>query len=167
MSLEALPTSNDFPNFLIYDTISASPTNFFFPNNNINNINNNNNNNSVLSFSGEFVSTQTSPDIKPGQQRRKRRRKPKSSKNKEEAETQRMTHIAVERNRRRQMNEHLSVLRSLMPDCYIQRVYLHILFNLYIYISLDFSFIFFFCLIFDTGRPSINCWRSNRFCERT
>ncbi|KAM0934143.1 putative transcription factor bHLH family [Dioscorea sansibarensis] len=116
MSLEALPTSNDFPNFLIYDTISASPANLFFPNNN------NNNDNSILNFSGgEFVSTQTSPDIKPGQQRRKRRRKPKSSKNKEEAESQRMTHIAVERNRRRQMNEHLSVLRSLMPDCYIQR----------------------------------------------
>ncbi|KAJ1387462.1 Myc-type, basic helix-loop-helix [Sesbania bispinosa] len=32
-----------------------------------------------------------------------------------------MTHIAVERNRRKQMNEYLSVLRTLMPDSYIQR----------------------------------------------
>ncbi|XP_010240870.1 PREDICTED: transcription factor bHLH71-like [Nelumbo nucifera] len=55
------------------------------------------------------------------QGRRKRRRKPRVCKNKEEAETQRMTHIAVERNRRKQMNEHLAVLRSLMPESYIQR----------------------------------------------
>ncbi|PKU71284.1 Transcription factor FAMA [Dendrobium catenatum] len=32
-----------------------------------------------------------------------------------------MTHIAVERNRRRQMNEHLRVLRALMPTSYVQR----------------------------------------------
>ncbi|KAK9095501.1 hypothetical protein Scep_026970 [Stephania cephalantha] len=32
-----------------------------------------------------------------------------------------MTHIAIERNRRKQMNEYLAVLRSLMPDSYIQR----------------------------------------------
>nr|DAD47479.1 TPA_asm: hypothetical protein HUJ06_017416 [Nelumbo nucifera] len=56
------------------------------------------------------------------QGRKKRRRRPKVCKNKEEAETQRMTHIAVERNRRKQMNEHLAVLRSLMPESYIQRV---------------------------------------------
>ncbi|KAB8088998.1 hypothetical protein EE612_013801, partial [Oryza sativa] len=30
-------------------------------------------------------------------------------------ESQRRNHIAVERNRRRQMNEYLAVLRSLMP----------------------------------------------------
>ncbi|KAM6588628.1 hypothetical protein CsatA_011233 [Cannabis sativa] len=53
--------------------------------------------------------------------RKKRKRKPRVCKNKEEAETQRMTHIAVERNRRKQMNEHLAVLRSLMPDSYVQR----------------------------------------------
>ncbi|KAL5209838.1 hypothetical protein ABZP36_005461 [Zizania latifolia] len=52
--------------------------------------------------------------------RRKRRRK-KVLKNKEEIESQRMTHIAVERNRRRQMNEYLAVLRSLMPPSYAQR----------------------------------------------
>jgi hypothetical protein len=33
-----------------------------------------------------------------------------------------MTHIAVERNRRKQMNEYLAVLRSLMPPSYVQRV---------------------------------------------
>ncbi|GAU42971.1 hypothetical protein TSUD_188440 [Trifolium subterraneum] len=54
-------------------------------------------------------------------QRKKRRRKPRVCKNKEEAETQRITHITVERNRRKQMNEHLAVLRSLMPESYVQR----------------------------------------------
>eukprot|EP00250_Pteridium_aquilinum_P007594 c17269_g1_i1 orf=733-2382(+) len=33
----------------------------------------------------------------------------------------RMTHISVERNRRKQMNEHLAILRSLMPNSYVQR----------------------------------------------
>jgi hypothetical protein len=56
------------------------------------------------------------------QGRKKRRRKPRVCKNKEEAETQRITHITVERNRRKQMNEHLAVLRSLMPESYVQRV---------------------------------------------
>ncbi|XP_030955944.1 transcription factor bHLH96-like [Quercus lobata] len=52
---------------------------------------------------------------------RRKRRRTKCSKNKEEIENQRMTHIAVERNRRKQMNEYLSVLRSLMPPSYVQR----------------------------------------------
>ncbi|PKU75175.1 Transcription factor bHLH96 [Dendrobium catenatum] len=39
---------------------------------------------------------------------KKKRRRLKRCKNKEEAESQRMTHIAVERNRRRQMNDYLS-----------------------------------------------------------
>ncbi|KAF8027198.1 hypothetical protein BT93_E0188 [Corymbia citriodora subsp. variegata] len=55
------------------------------------------------------------------QGRKKRKRRPRVCKNKEEAETQRMTHIAVERNRRKQMNEHLAVLKSLMPESYVQR----------------------------------------------
>lgn len=33
-----------------------------------------------------------------------------------------VSHIAVERNRRKQMNEHLTVLRSLMPCFYVKRV---------------------------------------------
>jgi len=53
---------------------------------------------------------------------RKRRRRARSCKSREETETQRMTHIAVERNRRRQMNEYLAVLRSHMPPSYAHRV---------------------------------------------
>ncbi|XP_022875191.1 transcription factor SPEECHLESS-like [Olea europaea var. sylvestris] len=34
---------------------------------------------------------------------------------------QRISHITVERNRRKQMNEHLTVLRSLMPSFYVKR----------------------------------------------
>ncbi|CAN7040707.1 hypothetical protein BRARA_B02008 [Brassica rapa] len=60
-------------------------------------------------------------DVAAGGGRRKRRRRTKSSKNKEEIENQRMTHIAVERNRRKQMNDYLAVLRSLMPPSYAQR----------------------------------------------
>ncbi|GKF12894.1 transcription factor SPEECHLESS-like protein, partial [Tanacetum coccineum] len=33
-----------------------------------------------------------------------------------------MNHVTVERNRRKQMNEHLIVLRSLMPCFYVKRV---------------------------------------------
>lgn len=33
-----------------------------------------------------------------------------------------MSHITVERNRRKQMNEHLTILRSLMPCFYVKRV---------------------------------------------
>lgn len=35
---------------------------------------------------------------------------------------QKISHIAVERNRRKQMNDNLSVLRSLMPSFYVKRV---------------------------------------------
>ncbi|GMI66719.1 MYC-type transcription factor 70 [Hibiscus trionum] len=52
---------------------------------------------------------------------RRKRKRTKIAKNKEEVESQRMTHIAVERNRRRQMNDYLTSLRSLMPPYYIQR----------------------------------------------
>ncbi|XWS23938.1 hypothetical protein CRYUN_Cryun28dG0058600 [Craigia yunnanensis] len=52
---------------------------------------------------------------------RRKRRRTRSSKDKEELENQRMTHITVERNRRKQMNEYLAVLRSLMPSSYVQR----------------------------------------------
>jgi len=40
-----------------------------------------------------------------------------------EAESHRQNHIAVERNRRRQMNEHLATLRALMPPSYARRVH--------------------------------------------
>ncbi|KAJ8547099.1 hypothetical protein K7X08_010685 [Anisodus acutangulus] len=51
----------------------------------------------------------------------KKKRKRSRMKSNEEVENQRMTHIEVERNRRKQMNEHLHVLRSLMPSSYVQR----------------------------------------------
>ncbi|KAJ8628672.1 hypothetical protein MRB53_021995 [Persea americana] len=52
---------------------------------------------------------------------RRKRRRARSCKNIEEVENQRMTHIVVERNRRKQMNQYLAVLRSLMPASYVQR----------------------------------------------
>ncbi|KAL6124284.1 hypothetical protein ACLB2K_076798 [Fragaria x ananassa] len=57
----------------------------------------------------------------PATRERRKRKRTRPTKNKEEVESQRMTHIAVERNRRRQMNDHLNVLRSLMPPSHIQR----------------------------------------------
>ncbi|QCE15914.1 transcription factor bHLH94-like [Vigna unguiculata] len=68
-----------------------------------------------LSSSAEATATATTTTT------RRKRRRTKSAKNKEEIENQRMTHIAVERNRRKQMNEYLAVLRSLMPSSYVQR----------------------------------------------
>lgn len=64
---------------------------------------------------------------------RPKRRRARTRKNQEEIENQRMTHIAVERNRRKQMNEYLSVLRSLMPDSYVQRVLIPPYSHYYIY----------------------------------
>lgn len=52
---------------------------------------------------------------------RRKRRRSRTCKNREEVENQRMAHITVERNRRKQMNEYLAVLRSLMPPSYVQR----------------------------------------------
>ncbi|KAF3962710.1 hypothetical protein ACB098_06G215100 [Castanea mollissima] len=65
--------------------------------------------------------TQFSKSLATVTRERKKRKRTRPTKNKEEVENQRMTHIAVERNRRRQMNDHLNVLRSLMPASYIQR----------------------------------------------
>ncbi|KAK9724734.1 hypothetical protein RND81_05G095300 [Saponaria officinalis] len=45
----------------------------------------------------------------------------RTNNNGEEGEGSKMSHIAVERNRRKQMNEHLNVLRSLMPCFYVKR----------------------------------------------
>ncbi|KAF5464561.1 hypothetical protein F2P56_014632 [Juglans regia] len=61
------------------------------------------------------------PKSLPVTRERRKRKRIRPTKNKEDVESQRMTHIAVERNRRRQMNDHLNVLRSLMPTSYIQR----------------------------------------------
>lgn len=69
--------------------------------------------------------TQFSKSLPTVTRERKKRKRTRPTKNKEEVENQRMTHIAVERNRRRQMNDHLNVLRSLMPASYIQRVIIY------------------------------------------
>lgn len=125
MALEAL-SSNELLNFIIYDSISAAPyscndssdTTSLLPQENVGGCS------SVARLNHPPVvveTTQKPPDLAV-QGRKKRRRRPKVCKNKEEAETQRMTHITVERNRRKQMNEHLAVLRSLMPESYVQRV---------------------------------------------
>ncbi|KAM7253775.1 hypothetical protein ACFE04_031457 [Oxalis oulophora] len=100
MALEAL-SCNELMNFIVYDTISATPCS------------NIHQERASCTGNGSNVGVQTG--------RKKRKRKTRICKNKEEAESQRMTHIAVERNRRKQMNEHLAVLRSLMPPSYVQR----------------------------------------------
>ncbi|XP_055816612.1 transcription factor bHLH96-like [Solanum dulcamara] len=74
--------------------------------------NNNNNNSSPVKY---FPAEST---VISG---RRKRRRTKCAKNEEQIQNQRMTHIAVERNRRRQMNDYLAVLRSLMPPSYAQR----------------------------------------------
>ncbi|XP_059644376.1 transcription factor bHLH71 [Cornus florida] len=133
MTLEAL-SSNEFLNFIIYDTIFATPytcndSNFLFESGQ----------QKPQELSGAALedgcssitrrSRSAVPPPEAGkrphnlsvQGRKKSRRRTRTCKNKEETETQRMTHITVERNRRKQMNEHLAVLRSLMPESYVKR----------------------------------------------
>ncbi|KAI5324730.1 PREDICTED: mRNAion factor [Prunus dulcis] len=73
--------------------------------------------NSGSAFNRGFSSTEA-PAASTG---RRKRRRIQNIKNKEDMETQRMTHIAVERNRRKQMNDYLAALRAMMPACYAQR----------------------------------------------
>lgn len=68
---------------------------------------------------------------------RRKRRRTRTSKNKEEIENQRMTHIVVERNRRKQMNEYLAVVRSLMPPSYVQRVSQYYFFFVILILMID------------------------------
>nr|QOJ43683.1 bHLH transcription factor [Dracaena cambodiana] len=79
--------------------------------------------NSSLSMepSGDAFGAREAGASREASNRRKRPRTTKRCNNKEEVDSQRMTHIAVERNRRKQMNEYLAVLRSLMPASYAQR----------------------------------------------
>lgn len=79
-------------------------------------------NSSPEAFSGErFLSGEFQSPAPVATFGRRKRRRAKACKNKEEVENQRMTHIAVERNRRKMMNDYLGVLRSLMPASYVQR----------------------------------------------
>ena len=133
MALQAL-SSNEFLNFILYDTISATPcsshasleTTSLLLENLIPQDHGVSVSSSSLmtgqrcSMGREAVNRRH--NLLAVQGKKKRRRKPRVCKNREDAETQRMTHIAVERNRRKLMNEHLAVLRSLMPESYVQRV---------------------------------------------
>uniref|UniRef100_A0A5B6ZWZ3 Putative transcription factor bHLH71 n=1 Tax=Davidia involucrata TaxID=16924 RepID=A0A5B6ZWZ3_DAVIN len=134
MGLEAL-SSNELLNFIIYDTISAtvpyscndsSATSFLLENALKPQEFGGGAPDSCSSMTQRRRCRSVGPDRQLNlpvvvQGRKKRRRRPKVSKNKEEAETQRMTHITVERNRRKQMNDHLALLRSLMPESFVQR----------------------------------------------
>ncbi|KAL8162865.1 hypothetical protein V2J09_014354 [Rumex salicifolius] len=97
VQLEFLGSSGGLNQMMMLNTANSSDQVMMNHNNNSNNNNGKNNNNSS---------------------KRKRARTVKTT---EEVESQRMTHIAVERNRRKQMNEHLRVLRTLMPSSYVQR----------------------------------------------
>ncbi|XP_059457665.1 transcription factor bHLH94-like [Corylus avellana] len=74
--------------------------------------------NTNIGLLGQGLSSVEAPAATMG---RLKRRRTRSTKNKEEKENQRMTHIAVERNRRKQMNDYLAVLRSMMPPSYVQK----------------------------------------------
>nr|BAJ34641.1 unnamed protein product [Eutrema halophilum] len=118
MTLEAL-SSNGLLNFLLSETLSPTPFKSLVdlepsPENDIII-----SKNTIPAISHQEPSSRQPPPASRGKKRR--RRKPRVCKNEEEAENQRMTHIAVERNRRRQMNQHLSVLRSLMPQPFAQK----------------------------------------------
>lgn len=133
MALETL-SSNELLNFIIYDTIFATPCSSHHHESLVTDFSMENSFSSLEQASNSGNALSCLPMVTPKcrskgmersnlavQGRKKRRRKPRVCKNKAEAETQRMTHIAVERNRRKQMNEHLTVLRSLMPESYVQR----------------------------------------------
>ncbi|XP_017221958.1 transcription factor FAMA isoform X2 [Daucus carota subsp. sativus] len=69
----------------------------------------------------QFLGEDVEKNSQMGEAGKNKKKRPRTTKTSEEVESQRMTHIAVERNRRKQMNEHLRVLRSLMPGSYVQR----------------------------------------------
>ncbi|XP_065875302.1 transcription factor bHLH94-like [Euphorbia lathyris] len=75
----------------------------------------------ISSSSMGLPHTTTAPAESPATVTSAGRRKRQRVKNKEEVEHERMTHIAVERNRRKQMNHYLSILRSIMPPSYVLR----------------------------------------------
>ncbi|KAE8681699.1 anthranilate N-methyltransferase-like [Hibiscus syriacus] len=74
----------------------------------------------VLSSGSNQDRTKSATTDNLGSREPRKRKRTKVAKNKE-IESQRMNHIAVERNRRRQMNDYLNSLRSLMPPYYIER----------------------------------------------
>ncbi|KAL1561618.1 transcription factor FAMA-like [Salvia divinorum] len=75
----------------------------------------------MMEFEGEKASSPAVENLEAKGKSRNKRKRAKAGKTSEEVERQRMTHIEVERNRRKQMNEHLQMLRSLMPAYYVHR----------------------------------------------
>ncbi|CAO2819625.1 unnamed protein product [Amaranthus hypochondriacus] len=122
-AIESIPNYNDFFNFMVYDTVNAPLYGWNIGITDDVCLSETPQAHGDLGLVGQNPGRKTdSRKVSLGVQgRKKRRRRPKICKNKEEAETQRLTHITVERNRRKQMNEHLAVLRSLMPESYAQR----------------------------------------------
>ena len=72
--------------------------------------------------SSAFQESETELEASPKRKKPKVAAAPTSSEDGNQDGQQRISHITVERNRRKQMNEHLSVLRSLMPCFYVKRV---------------------------------------------
>jgi hypothetical protein len=99
------------PSSMVQASVKEPGTNTSFPENGT----------AIIGFLAQGLSSLKAPAATMG---RLKRRRTRSTKNKEEKENQRMIHIAVERNRRKQMNDFLAVLRSMMPPSYVQKVLL-------------------------------------------
>ncbi|XVF53446.1 hypothetical protein PTKIN_Ptkin05aG0100000 [Pterospermum kingtungense] len=76
---------------------------------------------SLVSQKSTSSSAQQESETEPEASPKNKRQKLASTEETNPDGQQRMSHITVERNRRKQMNEHLSVLRSLMPCFYVKR----------------------------------------------
>ncbi|KAF8110544.1 hypothetical protein N665_0082s0014 [Sinapis alba] len=85
-----------------------------------------------IASSNDLVKDQIHETSSPKSNKRKRLDKEEEEEEEEDGEgeeeednkqdgEQKMSHVTVERNRRKQMNEHLTVLRSLMPCFYVKR----------------------------------------------
>ncbi|KAK1430691.1 hypothetical protein QVD17_13626 [Tagetes erecta] len=109
--------STTFCNKLLNSSFNCHETTTLFPRNHI------------PTTSNSSPETITQPNRNPENDQKlaveggggRRRKKRRVCKKKEVVEAQRMSHIVVERNRRKQMNQHLAVLRSLLPETYVQR----------------------------------------------
>lgn len=109
------------------------PSSNFFDSNSLNKLHFSDTGDDPFGGNQEWARTEENSSLQRGENREKRgknkRKRGTSKKTREQVESQRMTHIAVERNRRKQMNEHLNILRSIMPNSYVQRVITNYSFN--------------------------------------
>jgi hypothetical protein len=90
--------------------------------------------------------------------RRKRQRRI-SIKDEAEVAHQRMTHIKVERNRRKQMNDYLTVIRSMMPPSYVQRV------RPFSLLSFFFPLLFILIRLNPCSKKYLEIFRSTSLCR--